>query len=76
MLVQILLSGSNILLDKCEMTAKIHFHACDLHMFSVCWYEWCQQLLTFNTQLILFQPTVPLAAVLGRRKQKSITNSY
>lgn len=44
-LMQIRLSGSNIRLGKCEMTAKIHFHAHDLQVFSGCGYEQCQQLL-------------------------------
>lgn len=72
-LMQIRLSGSNIRLAKCEMTAKIHFHAHDLHVFSGCGYEQCQQMLRVWYPINLAITCSVLSSRINKRKGAEVS---
>lgn len=72
-LMQIRLSGSNIRLGKCEMTAKIHFHAHDLHVFSGCGYAQCQQLLGVWYPINLGITCSVLSSRINKRKGAEVS---
>lgn len=72
-LMQIRLSGSNICLGKCEMTAKIHFHAHDLHVFSGCGSEQCQQLLGVWYPINLGITCSVLSSRINKRKGAEVS---